>query len=257
MEAFQSDAFVVVERTTDEPRLSALLPLELGRVFAFVAGTGRDVEQVVRMLNSEPLPVPHIGIRDRDYMSDDQAAQLESDIPNLFVWSKRSIENEILFPALIARTLARIGRTVSPDEVIERLRQLANDQRETVRSEFVEARLRQAHSYTKAGETALERQRHHLEDIRRIAEQKLGELDDVAAQVDAELAQRWDADFLRLVDGKRLLAEFVEFTGFRSLRDLLAALTATVQEHPELLPPNFVHLRERLRALLPVAAAAQ
>jgi len=49
------------------------------------------------------------------------------------------------------------------------------------------------------------------------------------------------------------LSEFVAFTGFRSLRDLLPALTQTTHDNAELLPPAFVRLRERMRAILPAA----
>ena len=73
----------------------------------------------------------------------------------------------------------------------------------------------------------------------------------VAEQVDRDLDQRWNAEFLTLADGKRLLGEFVAFTGFRSLRDLLAALTQTAHDHAEVLPPGFVSLRDRLLEILP------
>jgi hypothetical protein len=48
-----------------------------------------------------------------------------------------------------------------------------------------------------------------------------------------------------------MLNEFVQFTGFRGLRDLLAAMAQTANDHPDLLPPAFARLRERLRAVLP------
>jgi hypothetical protein len=251
IEAFQSDAFVIVEGTTDEPRLSSLLPLEFGRVFTFVAGTGRDVEGVVKMLNIDALPIPHLGIRDRDYLTTEQAEALEAATPNLCIWSRRSVENEILYPPLIAKTLERIGRHHSEEEIVTRLRQLADEQREAVTSELVEASLRSRHAYTRAGDTVLERQKHHLEEVRRVAQAKLEEMDDVVTQVKDELDQRWADEFLSLADGKRLLSEFVEFTGFRNIRDLLSALGQTVHDHPDLLPPAFVRLRERMKAILP------
>jgi predicted ATPase len=253
IEAFQSDAFVVVEGTTDEQRLSTLLPLEFGRVFTFVAGSATEVESVVKMLNYDPLPIPHVGIRDRDYLTDGQAQALEADIPNLFIWSSRSIENEILYPPLIVKTFERIGRAATEDEVIAELRRLADAQRELVQAALVEERLRERHAYTRAGATALEKQRHYLQEVGRVADEKLADLEAVATEVDQDLGASWDEAFLRLADGKRMLSEFVEFTGFRSLRDFLSAMTQTVHDHPELLPPAFGRLRDRLRDVLPAA----
>ena len=56
IEALQSDALLVLEGATDVQRLSALLPLELGRTVTFIAGNG--VETVVRMLNDGEIPYP-------------------------------------------------------------------------------------------------------------------------------------------------------------------------------------------------------
>ena len=256
IEALQSDALVVVEGPTDEQRLNALLPLELGRTVTFVAGNGAAVETVVKMLNEGDILVPHLGIRDRDCMSDEEAAALENEIPNLSIWPSRSIENEILSPPLISRTLERAGRPMSEAAVFQRLRELADRQRDTVQADLVDARLRRAHSYTKEGNTPLERQKHHLEEVQRVAGEKIAEFDAITAEVGQELEERWSADFLKLADGKRLLAEFVEFTGFRSARDFLAALTQASHDHPDLLPAGFVQLREKLRAILPAIAEA-
>jgi hypothetical protein len=203
IEAFQSDALVVVEGTTDAPRLSALLPLEFGRVFTFVAGSASDVESVTKMLNDEASPFPHIGVRDRDLLTDAQVAALETAIPNLFVWSRRSVENELLFPPLITRTLERIGRRTSEADVLTHLRDLADQQHDVVHSELVAARLRERHAFTRSGDTPLERQRHYLEEVRRVADEKLAQLETVAAEVDEDLEERWATDFMVLADGKR------------------------------------------------------
>jgi hypothetical protein len=256
IEALQSDALIVVEGHTDVQRLNALLPLDLGRTETFVAGSGAGVETVVRTLNDGEIPIPHLGIRDRDYLDDAAAAALEEAIPNLFVWRSRSIENEILFPPLIAKTLERAGRATTEDEARRLLHDTAERQRDAVLAELVEARLRRAYEYTKAGSDPLGRMKHHLEEVQRVATEKLAEFDKVSEEVRRELDERWDADYLALVDGKRLLSELVEFTPFGSVRDLLAALTQTAYEHAELLPPGFAELRDRLRQILPGAHGA-
>ena len=201
------------------------------------------------------FPIPHSGVRDReDYLSDEEVESLANEIPNLFIWASRSIENEILSPPLLARTLERAGRPSSEDEVRQRLRELSDRQRDSVLADLVDARLRHGHSYIKAGTTPLERRKHHLEEVRRVAKAKLDAFDDVHDEVARELDERWDTDFLTLADGKRLLAEFVESTGYRSPRDLLSAMTQTAHDHPELMPPGFVKLRATLREMLPATA---
>jgi hypothetical protein len=223
-----------------------------------VAGTAATVEAFVKMLNKGNIPIPHLGIRDRDYLSADEVDALEDQIPNLFVWRRRSIENEMLHPPLIAMTLERPfhGRSITEEEVRAQLLEIANRQREHVDAELVEANLQRMHEYTKKGSTPLERSKHHLSEVHRVASEKLAVIDEVAETVREELDARWDKDFLELVDGKRLLNEYVEKTPFSSVHDLIAALIQTAHDDPELLPPGFVAVRERMHALFPAPASS-
>jgi predicted ATPase len=247
IEALQSDALMVVEGATDVQRLSELLPLEFGRTVTLVAGNGAAVETVARMLNEGNIPIPHLAIRDRDDLTDDHVAALMNDIPHLFVWNYRSIENHILHPPLLAKTLERAGKSISAEEVEAKLLELSDRQRENVHAEIVEARLTREHAYTKGGTTPIERRKHHLQEVERVAGEKLEAWDHVSEEVARELDERWPSEFIVFVDGKRLLAEFVEFTGFRSPRDFIAALMQTVREHQDLLPPAVAALREAMR----------
>ena len=81
VEALQSDALIVVEGATDAQRLSGFLPLEFGRTVTLVAGSAVTVEAFVKMLNDGDLPIPHLGIRDRDDLSADEVDELEAESP--------------------------------------------------------------------------------------------------------------------------------------------------------------------------------
>ena len=253
IEAFQSDALLVLEGTTDPLQIGAFLPLELGRSATVIGGDATGVETVVKSMNAADLPIPHIGIRDRDYLTDAEATALEKKIPNLFVWSLRSVENEILSPPLISKTLQRAGAPMTAASVNKKLRDLAKAQREIIQAELTDARLHSQHAYTKGGKTALEQRKHYLQEVQRVAGEKLGEFDKAAAEVAADLQQRWMKDFLKLVDGKRLFSEFVALTPFSSSSDLRAALAQTAHDHPELLPPGLQRLRDRIHKLLPAS----
>src|SRR5206468_2423671 len=114
------------------------------------------VEAFVRMLNDGDLPIPHLGIRDRDYLSADEVDELEDRIPNLVVWRRRSIENEVLHPPLIASTLQNAGRAATEEGVRAQLLEISNRQRDDVHAHLVEAQLQRMHEYTKEGATPLE-----------------------------------------------------------------------------------------------------
>jgi hypothetical protein len=247
--ALQSDAIVVVEGTTDRERLTAMLPLEFGRVFTLVARSGDAVETVVRMLNETAVGIPHVGVRDRDFMSDTEVAELKAALPNLFIWSGRSIENEILKPNLISATLNRtFGHSTTESEVTDRLRTLAAPEREDVVAQYVHFALRRQHRYTKKEGTPIERRRHYLEEQVRVATAQLETFDDVVSTTRQSIEARWDAEFLSLADGKRLLSEFTETSGFKSRTDFLAALTHTMHTKEDLFPEGLSRLRAMLAA---------
>jgi hypothetical protein len=71
----------------------------------------------------------------------------------------------------------------------------------------------------------------------------------VAAEVEEELNKRWDTDFLKLMDGKRALGEFLSFTPLRSIGDLVSALAHTVREDDGAVPPGIQALRNHLLTL--------
>src|SRR5205823_3734852 len=160
-----------------------------------------------KALNEANIPLPHLGIRDRDDLSIEEIEQLEAEVPNLFVWRARSIENVMLSSDLIAATLNRLGRGLTPNDVEGALKALADRQLDEIHAELLEAELRRRHAYSKAGTTPLDRLKHHYDEVRRVADEKLNLFDDTADNVRTTLDQLQVTELLALSDGKRLLRE--------------------------------------------------
>ena len=92
IEVLQSDLIVVVEGPTDVQRLSAVMPLELGRAVLYKAGNASSLEATCRAFASERSPLPYVCVRDRDLLADEQAENLKATLPGLFIWSNRCLE---------------------------------------------------------------------------------------------------------------------------------------------------------------------
>jgi hypothetical protein len=245
----QSEIFVVVEGATDAQRLNGLLPLELGRAVVFEGGSAQGVEATIKTLDGGAAPLPYIGVRDRDLLTEEEAAKLAADSPNLFVWPRRVLENELLHPPLVSRTIARSGVEMPEEEIHAIIRHFADEQREDIHAALVEAELKRRFAYISEGETPLEKLRSFISSVAETSADKLAVFEEVADEVRLELDSRWESDHAVLLDGKRALGQFVGRTPFRSTTDFVAALTQTAREVESVTPPGVVALRRRLAEL--------
>ncbi len=250
VELLQSDVLLVVEGATDAHRLAGALPIEMGRVAVHEAGGAAGVEAVARTLTPGDAPIPSLCIRDRDLLSAHEVEELKSEFPNLFVWPERTIENEFLDVALLHRTLVRAGREVEESDVEQEIRALADEQIEEIVAQLVEKRLRDEHDLKpEAAGSPLERSRTYLNAAARVATDKKEAFDEVSAHVKEEVEDSWEKGWHRLMDGKRVLGQYLPRTPFQRLPDLLAALEATIAAEPDLMPHGIVQLRDRLAEL--------
>jgi hypothetical protein len=139
--------------------------------------------------------------------------------------------------------------------VVEKLRLIADEQRDQIEAELVEARLNAAHGYQKAKGTPLDRLRQTLSERVRVATEQASEIEAVVAAVHAELEGDWNDRYSILMNAKSALPQLLTLTPFRSLNDLLAAEQATLRDGPGLDPPGLAALRVRLQRLGLAAAA--
>jgi energy-coupling factor transporter ATP-binding protein EcfA2 len=247
IDVLQSDMLVVVEGEMDAQRLVSILPLELSRATMYVAGGAAGVEATAATLQSGRPLVPWICIRDRDLLTDEDICRLTGSRPGIFVWPTRNLENQLLTPGLIARTLERAGVETSVDEVEEVLRAFAQEQKDLVMASLVADELKRRNPYDlREASDPMDRELAYLEAVRSSAEARVATFEDVRSAVTESLEARWDSDWPRLIDGKRTLGGFTHGTPFRTMAGFVSALASTLREEPDLLPGGFADLRNRL-----------
>lgn len=250
IDVLQSDSLVVVEGEMDARRLQAALYLTLSRAAIYIAGNAAGVEATARTLSASNRAIPWLAVRDRDLLPDEEVARLVSAIPELHVWPTRMLENELLYPSLVSRTLVRAGVDRDEDQVRERLKQLADLQTDEILADLVELRLLAEYPYpTIRGENPLETKRRFLEARIESTARKLDKFDQVEAEVSRDLDARWERDWFKLMHGKRVLGQYVRATPFRSQSDFVSALTHTLREEPDCMPPGLSAFRERMDQL--------
>lgn len=244
-EALQADLLLIVEGDSDRHLLSRLLPIETGRVQFVVGQNAQGVMTTSRAL-AKGYPGAWLAIRDRDLLSDEERqALLEAD-SNLFVWPQRSIENELLHPALVAETFTLAGQSMTVADVEETLRGMLQAQREQVAAALVEQRLQDAHAFEINGRTSIEQLTRYLTSVRDTAAAKLEKMDGVIEQVREELDMVEATDNFRLLDAKRVIGELVSSSPFANRSKLIDALIATVHRDDHVIPAGLEQLRVRI-----------
>lgn len=239
----QGDVLLVVEGRSDERYLTRLLPMELSRALILVAGNAAAVERVSASLKGKEAILPWVAVRDRDLADNDEVHSWEERDPRLFVWSVRSIENLFLESNWVSATLSRVGVTMSPDEVRQRFAALALDQQEEIVFLLTERRLdREFPAQSKARRDL----KGWYEAQAEAALSKRDAVETTLAEVRALLDDEWEPRWREWVQAKRLLAQFVPCTPFRSLEHLLDAMVALASEDHHYLPKEVITLRARL-----------
>lgn len=250
VDVLQSDSIVVVEGSVDARRLLSALALTLSRSTIYIAGNGSGVEATARSLESGNALIPWIAIRDRDLLSDDDVVGMAQQSPHLFVWPFRTLENELLNPDLLTRTLSRAGREIEVDQIRDILRRLADGHRDEITADLIELELKRRFPYElDESTTPLEQRRAYLRAQIASAQNRLGLFDEVARDTEASLDKRWNHDWFKLMDGKRALGEIIKYTPYRNTADLVSALTHTIREEPTTMPPGLAMLNRRLEAM--------
>jgi len=251
VELLQSDGLLVVEGDTDRRRLEALFPVEMGRIAVHTAGSAAGVLSAERMLYEGDFPVPWLCVRDRDLLPDADVATLIRQHPGVFVWAERELENVLLDCDLVAASLARGGRATSADEVRQRMRNLAEDHRQAVCAELTEYRLSTLYAPDpKRSTDVIGRKKAQLEALAEAATARIDAFDRVAEEVRSDVDARWEDEWHRLMDGKRMLGQFRKYTPFQSKEDFLSALMTTAAARDGFMPEALVALKERVRATL-------
>jgi predicted ATPase len=242
-----NDLLVIVEGPTDWQRLRGFFPTELSRAAHYIAGGKDGVLRAVEVLEGSPQALPWVAILDRDLADEQQVAAWTQDHPNMFVWSRRMLENVLLEPELLAAVMTRGGYSCTAEQMRAEVEGLATARREEVlrvritRALNTEVRL----ASTPMPADTVDRLRAQLERDQHLAERKKARLGEVAAQRREELAAQWDDHWPALVHGKDVLAALARssLSPYRDLDALVAAVAARCQDSPAELPGDLQRLR--------------
>ena len=247
----QKRLVLVAEGVDDIRRLQRLLG-DLGAPHMILDGNGsRGVQHTCRALGGG-FDQPHLGVCDRDVMSDEEVEDLRRRVPGLFVLPSRCLENELLHPPLLALALDMTGHEVGEAEVRRVLREIADGQYEEVHASMVNhilhGRFREP-LHREEGETPLGRVRRRYEASRDSAQNRVLAVREVSIHVENDLRTRWDGEHLTLIDGKVAFAQAAQCLapGLRGSRALEAAVLRHSIDHP---PPGIAALRSEIAALL-------
>jgi hypothetical protein len=242
----QGDYLVVLEGQTDERYLTRLLPLELGRALVLVAGNAQGVERVSASLQGRAGLIPWVAVRDRDLADISQVARWTAADPHLYVWSRRAVENALLEETWISATLGRVGHPIGPAEVGAELLARAESQKDEIRRLLVERRLLGDYLPATTNKHDLSAWLDAQSQVFALRRDSHGLIDN---EIEAEVNAVWPTQWKEWVRAKKLLAEFLPMTPFRTLEHLVDAMIATALEDEEHLPTDIQTLRDRLRAL--------
>lgn len=259
---------LVVEGTDDASRIERVLPSSLRSDVEVVhAGNVSGVVAVCRTLARGTRPF--LAVRDRDLLTDAEVEELRQTDPDLFIWPGRCLENDLLDPAFLADAVRSTGMQMEQTQVRERLRALADEQREDIIADLVDARLRliddepsdprgrlPSNVDPRDRMTAAIRLQVRLRDRRDSAQRRIDGYELAWAQVSKDIDARFDGDHLNLLDGKRALGQLgPQIHPFRNTDLLEQCLLKRINDGS--VPPGFASLFGRLTRLVGPASAPQ
>lgn len=250
----QHDLIVVVEGPTDDENLRAVFPVELSRALIYNAGGARAVVAAAETLAGLRNPVPWFVVRDRDFLTDTEVSALNDKYHHqIFVWPRRTIENHLLEPTLISKTLERAGQPTDPRAIETELKRIADGMRDEVFARLLEAKLERAFPASGArGTHGAKQLQDWYEQAQAMSTRRLEKFDAFSREVEAELDARWTGEWSSLVQGKAVLAQLLPAISapFKNYPAFKSALVATAGAVPEVTPAAFNEFSEQLRTLL-------
>jgi predicted ATPase len=213
-----SRRIVYVEGDTDAQLLECFEP-RLAHLVSFISANGvTATERVIELLNQATEYENFRAIRDRDYLSEDELEGIESKANGrLFVWRRYHIENylldeEAIFEVIQQHQSLRQTEFVSPAEVRETLKRIADQWRSNVVALRLEKTLNEVlFRRVKLDGQAID------DSLQKLIERRLPQVQDVLdptnldtmrSQVEAEVGKDWTSQWIELCPGRTILTEF-------------------------------------------------
>ncbi|MFE5031860.1 ATP-dependent endonuclease [Streptomyces sp. NPDC056683] len=238
----QYDRVIVVEGETDRKYLQTLFPLETARSMVYVAGNKAAVLSMAKTLEKNEELFPWIAVCDRDLVDAFNGQG------RLWVWGRRMIENCFLEGAVLSAAIGLVAPSVTPSEVEEKLAEIARSERGDVERLLVEDTVKERVRATLNYKIEKNDLASFFELERRRAEESSAILDAVSTEIKERLDSEWDSTWKALVNGKRVLADFLRFTPFRRPQNLMDAVCTAIVLRPEVEPKDITNFRASLIA---------
>ncbi|MGW0980358.1 AAA family ATPase [Streptomyces xiamenensis] len=243
------DFQLVVEGKYDEDDLLSLFPDDIGHARIVKAGNSNEVMAHHRSLTASVNRLPWLCLRDRDLMTEGEVQRLSSEYLNLHIWPRRAIESMLLHPPLISSVfLTTAGYKISEEEVEELLRELADPLIGEVAKTLAHAEINRVHpqarpkDYSSVPEFQLA--------SARVYESRAKAWEGVLATQRHLVQDRWDEEWLSLVDPKILLSSLQGKTKvFGKHQILKKALMTHAGQNQQVRPPGVEEFRIKLERL--------
>ncbi|MFI9375833.1 ATP-dependent nuclease [Streptomyces parvulus] len=236
----QYDRMIVVEGETDRKYLQTLFPLETARSLVYVAGNKNAVLSMARTLEKNEELFPWVAVCDRDLIEPSESHG------RLWVWGRRMIENCFLEGAVLSAAIGLVGATMTPSEVEEKLAEIADQEREDVERLLIEDTVKR-----RAREAVNERvAKNDLAAYFELEKRRAGEsvviFEAVSVEIKERLDSEWGDSWRDFANGKRVLAEFLRYTPFRRVQNLMDAICTAIALRPEVEPEDLANFRANL-----------
>jgi len=220
-----SQKIVFVEGKTDKEILQSLYE-EFGDVVSFVETKGlRPLmglsSAITDLLDQVTKYETFYMIRDKDLLSDAEAEAIRKKYAGkVFIWNVRSIENYLLEPKILMKVLNQLG--VKPfdkeEPILKAFRAIADDLRIEMLANMIEYEVHRRLTEIEFGLPSVNTEEDLEKKVLEIGEVKKNKL--IAQFSDSMLKKLfqenkmaiesiWDANYLQLCDGKKMLQEFI------------------------------------------------
>lgn len=220
-----SQKIIFVEGKTDKEILQSLYE-EFGDAVSFVETKGlRPLmglsSAITDLLDQVTKYETFYMIRDKDLLSEAKAEEIRKKYANkVFIWNARSIENYLLDPKILIEVLNQLGIKPFDNEesILKALEAIANDLRVETLADVLKNEVHHRLTEIEFGLPSASTEDELEKMILKIGETKRNRLlkqfsDDVLKQLFEEkknfLNSVWDANCFQLIDGKKMLQEFI------------------------------------------------
>ncbi|MFB6561486.1 ATP-dependent endonuclease [Streptomyces sp. NPDC056400] len=238
----QYDRMIVVEGESDRKYLQTIFPLETARSLLYVAGNKASVISMARTLEKNEQLFPWVAVCDKDLINPSETQG------RIWVWRRRMIENCFLDGKTLNAALRLIGPGMAADEIEEKLAEIARPDRADVERLLIEENVKVRARAAVGLQVEKGDLKKFYEREKQRAELSATIIDDVTGDIRQQLDSQWETSWKELSNGKRVLSEFLAYTPFKRLQNLMDAICKAIAQNPEVEPRDLTDFREALVA---------